>query len=256
MRLLLGEPTDSPYFLNMYDETLAAHYSAYRPPLHKIILDKALPRAGKRHAGLDIGCGTGYSALALANFCDYVIGVEPAKPMLHYAEKHDKVNYVNASGEQIPLAARSMDIVTLAGSLNYIELKSLIDELLRICRAGSEVVIYDFEVVLVDFEKYLGLGPGECSPDYDHSANLSGYVDVEEIAVVEEQLSLEASSLEIAQMLLSDSSRHNSLCEKYHTLSPLRSVESDIKAMDTTTDITINIFYSLYSLEESRGQTP
>ncbi len=89
---------------NMYDAITALHYSAYRPPLHSIILGRALRENKKRRIGLDIGCGTGRSAQELANFCNHVVGLEPSKSMLFKTEKHEKVNYVNSPGEQIPIA--------------------------------------------------------------------------------------------------------------------------------------------------------
>ena len=49
-----------------YDSFTAMHYAAYRPPLHEVILDKTIE--GKFDLGLDVGCGTGTSSIALASF--------------------------------------------------------------------------------------------------------------------------------------------------------------------------------------------
>ena len=121
----------------MYDAITASHYSAYRPPLHSIILGRALGPYQKRQTGVDIGCGTGRSAQELANFCNHVVGLEPGESMLLKAEKHGKVNYVNSPAEQMPIATGSVDIVTLAGSLNYIERNALVNELVRVCRTDA-----------------------------------------------------------------------------------------------------------------------
>jgi len=232
----------------MYDDTIAIHYAAYRPPIHAIILEKVLHQSRNHYTGLDIGCGTGQSTLALTSFCDYVIGLEPSKSMLSRSAAHGKVNYLNASAEEIPLAARSVDVVTLAGSLNYIECDSLVSELVRICRTESEIVIYDFEIVLSQFEKYLGIESPQRSSEYDHSMNLSERTEVEAITVVAEELSLIANSFEIAHLLLSDQYRHLTLSQIYETSNILESIESDIRAMGNEVPIKANIYYSLYSL--------
>ena len=198
----------------MYDAITALHYSAYRPPLHSIILEKALRDNKKRQIGLDIGCGTGRSAQELANFCDHVVGIEPSKSMLFETKKHEKVDYVNSPGEQIPIAARSVDVVTLAGSLNYIERNSLVSELVRISRAEAEIVVYDFEIDLTNFEEFLGINLTNSSLEYDHSTNLSGHSNFYEVTIVEDEFSTNASSLEIAHLLLSNRERHKALCEK------------------------------------------
>ena len=235
----------------MYDAITASHYSAYRPPLHSIILGRALRQHKKRQLGLDIGCGTGCSAQELANFCDFVVGLEPSKSMLLKTGKHAKVNYVNSPGEKIPIADRSVDVVTLAGSLNYIERNSMVNELVRICRADAEIVVYDFEIDLIDIEKFLGLNLVNFPTQYDHSANLSEHSNFDEVTIVEDEFSTNASSLEIAHLLLSDRERHNALCRKYKNSNPVNLIENEISSLSKTIPIKSKIFYSVYLLAQN-----
>ena len=232
----------------MYNSTIAMHYTAYRPPLHVVVLEKALSQPRNRQAGLDLGCGTGQSAHALSNFCDHVVALDPSKSMLINASEHTKITYLNATAEKIPFADKTFDVVTMAGSLNYIEQRLLIDELVRICRVNSEIVVYDFEILLHDFETYLGIRSVDSKLEYDHSSNLTGFSELKTLAVVTEQLPLNANALEIAHLLLSDFNRHDALSQKYNNANPLESVENDIKAMGAPVDIMVNIFYSLYSI--------
>jgi len=235
----------------MYDAITAIHYSAYRPPLHSTILGRTLLENKKRRIGLDIGCGTGRSAQELAGFCDYVVGLEPSKSMLSKTEKHKKVDYVNSPGEQIPIAARSVDVVTLAGSLNYIERNSLVTELIRICRTEAEIVVYDFEIDLTKYENFLGINLTIPSPKYDHSTNLSEHPNFDGITIVEDELSTNASSLEIAHLLLSNREHRNALCGKYRITNPVKLVENKINSMSKITSFKSNIFYSVYSLSQN-----
>src|SRR5699024_11326965 len=62
-----------------YSDLLAYHYSAYRPPLHALILKRLLAPENSFQTGVDIGCGTGYSARALAPYCEHVYGVDPSQ---------------------------------------------------------------------------------------------------------------------------------------------------------------------------------
>ena len=57
-----------------YDEAIAYHYDAYRPPLAEVILSQVLGEDERFQDRLDIGCGTGYSAIALAKYCSQVYG--------------------------------------------------------------------------------------------------------------------------------------------------------------------------------------
>jgi len=235
----------------MYDAITALHYSAYRPPLHSHILGRALQENKTRRFGLDIGCGTGRSARELALFCDHVVGLEPSKSMLHKCEKHLNVKYVNSPGEQMPIAARSVDVVTLAGSLNYIERYPLVNELVRVCHAEAEIVVYDFEIDLTSFDEFLGVNLTSCSPEYDHSTNLSEHKNFDEVTIVEDEFSTNASPLEIAHLLLSNRERHNALCEKYRNSNPVLLVEDEIASMANISSFNALIFYSVYSLSKT-----
>jgi len=76
-----------------YDRITAEHYAAYRPPLHQLILSKCLNENQNFASGLDVGCGTGFSTIALSSFCKKVIGIDPATEMLVRAIDADNVSY-------------------------------------------------------------------------------------------------------------------------------------------------------------------
>lgn len=120
----MGRETD-------YNAITARHYAAYRPPLHSLILGRCLEDENKFTLGLDIGCGTGQSSIALYEFCERVIGIEPSTEMLSGALTHPHVDYVFFDQERIDFPDNSFDVVTLAGSLFYAKSQILLDEILR-----------------------------------------------------------------------------------------------------------------------------
>jgi len=80
---------------NEYNSNVAKHDAGFRPALHEVIL-RRLIRPGERFGiGLDVGCGTGYSTVALAEYCKSAIGLDPNQPMLDKATAHPKISYVN-----------------------------------------------------------------------------------------------------------------------------------------------------------------
>ena len=234
----------------MYDEQIAKHYVAYRPPLHEIILDRALGEFDQKPLGLDIGCGTGYSARALKYYCESVIGIEPSLAMISQVETQAKFEYINVSAEDIPLEANQVDIVTLAGSLHYINRDRLVEELIKVCKIGAFIVVYDFKIDLSTIEQSLGLQQPQKASTYDHAMNLHGYSQLNEMSVVEDQLKLDVSSSDAAHLLLAENTRYETLQQKYQDPEPYDSLESDINDK-TKTDLTVtaNIFYSLYKLQ-------
>lgn len=153
--------------ISEYDALIAAHYSAYRPPLHNTLLELALGDA-RLGLGLDVGCGTGQSSIALTAFCENVFGLEPSTDMRERAVKHPKVTYL----KRIQGLNEQVAVLSFFGSLHYITAKELQTYLGALAPKGT-VLCLDFEVDYTGILAALGviLPPG----DYDHQKNLDSY---------------------------------------------------------------------------------
>ena len=80
--------------LKEYDQITAFHYAAYRPLLHSKILNEYFDENGKQNIGLDIGCGTGHSSVALAKYCHKVFGIDPSaciKKLLKFTFSNSRI---------------------------------------------------------------------------------------------------------------------------------------------------------------------
>jgi SAM-dependent methyltransferase len=132
---------------SVYDsERLARAYAYDRPPIHEQIIRSAgLERQVDR--ALDVGCGAGLSTAALAAVARQVIGVEPIPTMLtHRRIVAPRARFVIGQAERLPFAARSFDLVTAAGSLNYTDLPSALAEIARVLTPDGTFLLYDFSV--------------------------------------------------------------------------------------------------------------
>jgi ubiquinone/menaquinone biosynthesis C-methylase UbiE len=229
-----------------YNHTIASHYAAYRPPLHKIILKKVLSGDKSFSTGLDIGCGTGYSTLALATYCSNVIGIDPSQAMLDRAIKHFKISYSKGSGEGIPLQDSSVDIVTLAGSLFYVNLEKTVSEINRVCKQGALVIPYDFRILLDDILKTLSIHVEENNLEYDYDLNFSGQKGFEEVIVKQEQISLELLGDQLAHMLLSEHHLYKRFVKKYSTKRPFENLKNELVKAGNHFFINADVYYSVY----------
>lgn len=191
--------------MEVYDLEAAFHYQAYRPALHLPILQSVI---GKEQvaAGLDIGCGTGQSALALAHFCTRVTGVEPAPAMLQRAIAHPQVQYHLLEGTQLDFPDNGFQLITFAGSWFYARSQLLLDEVVRVGAQGGQVVLYDFAVLLEPIlVMLLPEGQQAAESDYDHQADFAG-LDQSGLRLEQQRqdtLSLELTAAEAAHLLLS-----------------------------------------------------
>jgi len=134
---------------NVYESPrMAVGYAFSRPAVHPHIISKIredLRLEGPVGRALDIGCGAGLSAAALAPVARCVVGLEPVVAML--AHRHTvapRASFVAARAEQMPFAAGSFDLVTAAGALNYVDLGLFLPDLARVLTARGVLVIYDF----------------------------------------------------------------------------------------------------------------
>ena len=129
-------------------EEMAAGYAAARPPVHPRVLAQYFAQREDRRVDMsvDLGCGAGLSTRALVPYASRVLGIEPALLMLHLARGLvPGAAFAAAAGEALPLRPGSVDLITAAGSLNYVrDLDQCFDEMRRVLQPDGSVLVYDF----------------------------------------------------------------------------------------------------------------
>jgi SAM-dependent methyltransferase len=131
---------------NPFDSHSAARrYAAGRIYFHdraiRILADR-LGMKGQLPMAIDVGCGTGLSTRALREIADEVIGTDVAAEMIELAPRDDPhVRYVIAPAENLPVADRSADILTLACVFHWIDQPAFLKEASRVLRPGGLLAI-------------------------------------------------------------------------------------------------------------------
>ena len=118
-----------PEFLDLWRDVVARHVGTH--PVRTI---------------LDLGCGTGRFADALATRFDAtVIGVDPSRKMLDQARgkrAEGRVRYVCGSGEAIPLRTESVDLTFMSMVFHHFTNRAQVtDECRRVGRDGGMVFL-------------------------------------------------------------------------------------------------------------------
>lgn len=197
-----------------YDQITAYHYAAYRPSLHLQILNESLDQGEDYALGLDIGCGTGQSSIALTNFCTKVIGIEPSEEMLAKAITHPDITYRHYDTKRIDFSDDYFDLITFAGSLYYAKSQSLLDEVIRVSKPGAKIIIYDFDILLDDVLEKLNVAMVSREPlAYDHEVSFDGlnetHIQCEK--KLKDKLTFETASTNLAHLLLSSKDNYELL---------------------------------------------
>lgn len=94
---------------------------------------------------LDLGCGTGLSTRPWARFAGTVIGIDPSEEMLGLARTKDhfsNIRYELGTGSRINMPDGSVDIITSAHSIHWMEPESTIVEIMRVLKRDGMFVMY------------------------------------------------------------------------------------------------------------------
>jgi SAM-dependent methyltransferase len=129
-------------------DDMAAGYATSRPAVHPRVMEqvyKQLGQPGRFARALDVGCGAGVSTRALTGFARRCIGLDPAETMLKFASTNaPSADFVAGAAEAIPLRDHAIDLITAAGSLNYVNLDLFFPEAARVLMPHGVLVVYDF----------------------------------------------------------------------------------------------------------------
>jgi len=232
---------------NDYDNITAYHYSAYRPALHLPILECCLEEK-YFEKGLDVGCGIGHSSIALANFCNQIVGLDPSPVMLTKTIFDKKVNYLYWDARKIPFPKFYFEIVTLAGSWYYGQSQYLLDEITRVTRSGGIVLLYDFNIVLNEVLSVLNTPKSESS--YNHQINFSKFQSkhLQEVEMKKSSMTFSITSQELAHLILAVKSYYLFLEQKWGKQAVFSKTVNNIQSylMSTGSILTTNIYSTLY----------
>lgn len=228
---------------NEYDQITAFHYSAFRPSLHVIILQECLAKGEAFSVGLDVGCGTGQSSIALTNFCKNVIGIEPSEAMLKRSIPHPKVDYRHYNKKHFDFSDDSFDLCTFAGSLYYAKSQTVLDEVIRVTKHGSRIIIYDFELSLdVILEKMHLESTLKEHSHYDHEVNFDD-LNVENIAFEKKfknHVSLDISISNLSHLLLSSKGNYSRLLKSLGEENLYNKVDQNLQSIFQTEKIHVD----------------
>ncbi len=237
-----------------YDQQTAYHYAAFRPDLHHNILSDCLDLRRFKQ-GLDIGCGTGHSAIALADFCDATIGIEPSKAMLEKVISHPGISYHLHSGNHLPFKSGQFDIITFAGSWHYAQSQELLDEVIRVSAPDGLIIVYDFDVSLRKLIMKMGIEPEFLgNMPYDLEADFSGldHTGLEFKFKAHKSRLAPFEAPQIAHLLLAQRDHYELLSNLFGDDLLYEKTINKVQELEAATDIklAVNLYYTVYNRVE------
>lgn len=123
----------------------ADDYARHRPPYPPQLIDEVLSRVSGRTRLLDLACGPGRIALALAGRFESVLAVDSEPDMLatggRLAEERDitNVTWLCAGAEGLALEDASVDLITIGEAFHRLDQPAVLASSLRWLRPGGAI---------------------------------------------------------------------------------------------------------------------
>jgi SAM-dependent methyltransferase len=127
-------------------KTAAERYTAGRPYFHPLVIERirtflALTKPVRR--AVDVGCGTGLSAIALKEIAVDVFGIDASSEMLTRAARSERIQYMVADALRLPLSESEFDLMTLCSAFHWLEREKFLREAGRVLGPQGWLIVYD-----------------------------------------------------------------------------------------------------------------
>jgi SAM-dependent methyltransferase len=136
-------PAGAPNYFSSGE--VAERYSLVRPFFHGEVAERVLGFAGveRFRRALDVGCGSGQSAVALAAIAGQVTAIDASQSMLDHAPAHPGIRYQLGFAEELDFEAGEFDLVSAGSALHWFDQDRFYRECLRVLSAEGLLAVYN-----------------------------------------------------------------------------------------------------------------
>lgn len=143
--------SDGPTFKDYFSER-AADYARFRPRYPAELFRALADLAPGRRLAWDCGTGNGQAAVGLAAHFQRVIATDGSAGQLAHAERHPRVSYGLGLETRSGLAPATVDLVTVAQALHWVDVETFFAEARRVLRPGGVVAVWCYDLARVNRE--------------------------------------------------------------------------------------------------------
>ena len=141
--------------VRLFEHTVHAHlYSKYRPTYPKAVTG-AITNYVTRFGGslglaVDVACGSGQSTFHLKDTFKQIIGVDVSKAQIEeangksMAQNVDNVEFRVGNGMELPFKSNSVDVVTIAQAIHWLEPDKFFCECKRVLKNKGCLAVYGY----------------------------------------------------------------------------------------------------------------
>lgn len=124
--------------------SVAPDYATFRPRYPAALFDFLAGLAPTRALAWDAACGNGQATLDLAARFESVIGTDASAAQLEHAPAHPHIEWRVAPAERSGIASGTIDLVTMAQALHWVDIAAFFGEALRVTKANGVVAVWSY----------------------------------------------------------------------------------------------------------------
>lgn len=122
----------------------AADYARFRPDYPPALFDWLRTVASEHRVAWDCATGNGQAAAGLAAHFAQVVATDGSEAQLASAVAHPRVRYACALAEQGALRSESVDLVTVAQALHWLDVQRFYREVNRVVIPGGAIAVWSY----------------------------------------------------------------------------------------------------------------
>lgn len=128
----------------------AAAYASSRPHYGPELTKWLASIAPARRLAWDAGCGSGQLSTLLGDQFDHVIATDASKEQIAQAEPHPHVEYRAEPAEKSSLEDQSVDLVTVAQAVHWMNLDLFYQEVRRVARPDGVIALVAYGIAVIE----------------------------------------------------------------------------------------------------------
>lgn len=147
-----------------YFSTQAAEYARFRPRYPVELFTYLADAAPDRSLAWDCATGSGQVAVPLAQHFARVVATDISEAQISHAQRHPGVEYRVAPADASGLAPASVNLITVAQALHWLDLDAFYREAKRVLTPGGILAVSSYGSAFLDDAKLsAALGHFECT---------------------------------------------------------------------------------------------
>ncbi|MGW0249042.1 methyltransferase domain-containing protein [Nocardia goodfellowii] len=159
-------------------------YARFRPEYPARLAMFLAALAPSTDLAVDVGCGSGQLTSQLAPYFAATIGVDPSAEQIGRAPARERVRYIQAPAERLPISDHSASLVTAAQAAHWFDRPAFYAEVRRIAVEGAAIALISYGVLRLEpdlQERFEHFYRSEIGPFWPPERALvdSGYADID-----------------------------------------------------------------------------